>query len=737
MTAGDDTGHHDRTPQLDLPLSRIKLVNTSPTSKAAPKKSTRWVGTRLISMLFVALMATAGCSDDEAATDKAAASDTGAGDSSGGVSDAGDTSNDTGTVTDDASGQDDATNEDTGTAKCPTSVEPPEVDTKRKKFALSLFHFNVEYVIGGLDYTDKSDKQHVFIYGGDAKGWDNDKVEDWIITETFAPMLHMYDKHPSWGVDIELQAYMIEVMADRHPALLVLLRKLAARGQVELISFHYAAQLFLAFSKEDHTRSLDAVRQIFKDHCLPLSGVVFNQEGQAGEGRQKQLVEQGYTIGVYPKNLWQYVQHERQPWPWYESEGGTLIVGPGSFDPAAGDLQLSWDFFDDGELRAVKKPFNPYFAAMAKHSPERVKEFEDQLLAKEKAGWHITTVSDYAAHLKAHKIEKKAAPPLIDGTWQAKSTDSIHRWLGGRSAAFEFEEEDNTVRTLNAQASARLKALQRAVDLASKQGKSKPTDAATMTTLWRKMWHAEVSDCSGVNPWRGEVLYGIETSEAILAAVDKLATDIKGRFAANHLIVDLHTNEVTPAQNLPGPVKYTPVALPFAVTVLHATRTLKITSGSVSDSPDEWRLTVAFGVPHPDQCKLPTAATDCDARTLAVQFPRYDDKLRYTPALIEDEVRTYTLADWAWQLDEAWLPLANGLIGLGPAQGGKQWWAIKHVQQVHVAARIRPKVAIIDFVDRAIQEPTAPTWVFTVFRGSEKDALALANRINTWPVVVL
>ena len=39
------------------------------------------------------------------------------------------------------------------------------------------------------------------------------------------------------------------------------------------------------------------------------------------------LVDEGYEIGVYPRNLWGYVRHEETPWPYYESEGGTLIVG--------------------------------------------------------------------------------------------------------------------------------------------------------------------------------------------------------------------------------------------------------------------------------------------------------------------------------------------------------------------------------------------------------------------------
>ena len=353
----------------------------------------------LVLGLFALYVVAGGCSDEppDGSKDTSSSADTAA-DAGTDAATGGDSAQ-----VDGSAASDSAMDASAGT--CPKAPAPPTVDTKRAKFAMSLFHFNVEYVIGGLDYTDASGKQHLFAYsGGDPKGWTDSKVEDWIITDTFLPVLQMYDKHPTWGVSIELQGYMVEVLAARHPATLKLLQKLSQRGQVELISFHYNAQLFLAFSRQDLQRSIDATRAIFTKHCLPLSGVVFNQEGQAGEGRQKMLVDNGYTIGVYPKNLWQYVQHNKTPWPWYSSEGGTLIVGPGGVDSGPG-VQVAWDFFDDGELLAANSKLNPYFAPVAKHDPKRVADFEKKLEQREKDGWHVTTIADYVAHLAAKKVE--------------------------------------------------------------------------------------------------------------------------------------------------------------------------------------------------------------------------------------------------------------------------------------------------------------------------------------------
>ncbi len=682
--------------------------------------------------LALCLVATVACGND---TDDSKDDDAG-----GATADA--TAQADGSTADDG-GAADASPADAWTGSwCGEAKALPKPDPARKKFALSLFHFNVEYVIGGLDYTDASGKRHIFQFSGaPAEGWDNDKVEDWIVNQTLLPILQMYDKHPTWGVDIELQAYMVEVLKARHTETLDLLRKLVRRGQVELISFHYAAQLFLGFPREDHKRSVEATRKIFKDHCLELSDVVFNQEGQAGEGWQRALVKDGYKVGVYAKNLWQYVHHNRTPWPWYSSEGGTLIVGPGGVDPKAG-IELAWDFFDDGELRAVKGKLNPYFAPFAKHDPKRVKEFEDKLLGREKAGYHITTIGDYVAHLDAKKVEKKKAPPLIDGTWQAKSTESIHRWLGGRSQAFENDEEDNRVRTLNTRASMHVRALQRLLDHAEKAGGgAAPTkaDKDGLAKLWRLLWHAEVSDCSGVNPWRGEVMFGIDTSNKILADAKKLRESLLGRLGYKHARVDLRSGKVEKLSSKTPSKAGSPVDAPVPVTVTGGGRTIATKWTEHGPDPSlgitagkRYELRVDFGKTDSAKCPLDKdgTETDCDKKLLDVAFARFDDTIRYCPGLIEDEVRHYEIADWKFQKGEAWLPLPNGLIGLG-----LDWWVIKHVRQTHIAARFRPDVKMIDFEDAANQPPMGHSWRFTVFKGAEKDALNLANRINIGPVV--
>lgn len=664
----------------------------------------------LVLVLFLGL--TASCGEGSSASEDADVSGAGAGDSTPDEDGAGDA------ATPDA-GAEAGPAGDAGTgAECPAAVEAfPAADPERTKFALSLFHFNVEYVVGGLQYTDEDGDVKTLAGLEDAKGWDAEKVEDWIVRETFEPVLDLYAAHPTWRTDVELQAYMVEVMAERHPDVLEKLRALAWSGQVELISFHYAAQLFLAFPKEDLVRSLARTREVFLEHCLPLSGVVFNQEGQAGVGRQRTLVEEGWEVGVHPKNLWGYVRQGETPWPWYESEGGTLVVAPGGVDPAAG-IELAWTFFDDGELLAV--PLGPYLAPIATKDAEHIAEYEANTAALEADGYLVTTIGDYVRHLGARGLEKPPAPPLLDGTWQPPSTESIHRWLGGRSQVNAKDEEDDRVRTGNAEARMHVDALQVLVDHARDEGLDTGAWDAALLPLWDRVFRAEVSDSTGVNPWRAEVLWSLTLNDEILETAAALRDEVLLGLGTPHALVVLGNGHVEAFDELPPAGTPSPAAAPLEVEVEAPGRTT--TESWFKIGPARYRLEVTIAAA--------AGEAEGDLRHVAVRFPRTEDVVAYSPGLLEDEVHVHPFSDFSFQQDEVWLPLPNGLVGLGD-----DVWAVKHVRRTHVAARLSPSSPTIDFVDDSIPEETATTWVFEVVFGPAADALFVANDLNVHPSV--
>ncbi len=622
-------------------------------------------------------------------------------------------------------------------------VETQAIDVKRKKFAMSLFHFNIEYVINGLECSD-AQGQHWFMDGAINKGWGDTQVEDYIVDQTFRPMLEMYDKHPSWGVNFELQGRMIEVIAQRHPKVLALLQKLAWRGQVELVSFHANDQLFLAFPREDLHRSIARTKAIFAEACLPLSGVVFDQEGQAGEGRQKVLLQEGYTIGVFPKNLFKYVHKDAENtgfWPLYSSEGGDLIVGPGGIDPASG-VEVAWNFFDDGELCAVGEtdmgPKNPYFAPSAPTDPARVAAFEAELAASEAQGFYMARISDYVRHLKSSGLQPKPAPPLLDGTWQAPSTKSIHRWLGGSGVldALYRSENDDGVRTGNVQA--RHFAL--VISQLASAGLGKiPVTAAQANALWSNVWRAQVSDCSGVNPWYCETLFGLQTDALVLS-------DAKSLLAAANMSApawDTATQKPWPsAEATQLPIDATilggivvPKALgevnaPFDVTATGLQRPVQARWEAISQQ--RYRLHIDIGAA---EC----GGSKClgETRMVALQVPRLSDTLEYSPGLLDGELRSYPLSAFQFALGEAWLPLGNGLLGLGPAGAGVNWYLIKHTATSHLSVRVAPASQSYTFQDETVPESAQRHWVFELIRGTPTEALAAAQTLCVTPVVAL
>jgi hypothetical protein len=613
----------------------------------------------------------------------------------------------------------------------PSCESAPDIDTpipslEQKKFALSLFHFNLQYVIGGLYYDDdQGERRDILDNAAIGMGWNNDRLEDWIITETFNPILELYQAHPDWSVTIELQGYMLEVLAERHLAILNRLREMAQTGQVEVVSFHYAAQLFLAFPKEDLVRSIRKTKEIFASYCIPLSGVVFNQEGQAGPGRQRVLLEEGYIIGVFPKNLFRYAQGEVERWPYYQQEGGDLIVGPAGYDPQSG-IQVAWTFFDDGELRAVREAVNPYSAPLGGRDQARLDEYEAQIQDLVEQGYLVSTITSYVAHLKAQEVEQPEAPPLVDGTWQPPSTDSIHRWLGGRSQFFVGAEEDTKIRSGNMVVREAAAAVQVLYEEAVSQGLGSDRDwVSRLDRMWRNVWHSQVSDFTGVNPWRGEIVYGLRMNRWLRQETLYLRTQLLDALGWDFVKVDLKERTAVPSDGIP--IYEAPDIAEegyISADIIAMGRQINQTWYRLADQHYLLDLHISEQVEFVNEM-----GEDIDGAEIQVSFPRTEEVLEYSPGLIEDEVYRHELSEFNLLLDHIYLPLPNGLIGIGDG-----WYIIKDTKLNHVAGRVT-SAPTIDFIDRAIQTTTPARWQFHLVYADADEALEIANRLNIYPIV--
>ena len=257
-----------------------------------------------------------------------------------------------------------------------------------ERYALGVFHFNIQYVAGGMVGFSPLPSAGLDL--------DAETIEDLIVTQSFSPVLDLYEKHPTWGVDIELQGYFLDVLAARHPKVLEQLRKLTNSGQIDVVSFHYSDQLFIGYPEEDWLRSQALTAATFAKHDVRLSRTVFCQEGQAGEAMAQRMAEAGYRNMVWPKNLWSFQHGDFDAQPLYAFGDVLLIAGAKgvSYQSGSLDLGVSWTYLDDGELMATGD-LNPYLPDVFKIKPEAVKKYEDGLAALESQGYEILTVDEY------------------------------------------------------------------------------------------------------------------------------------------------------------------------------------------------------------------------------------------------------------------------------------------------------------------------------------------------------
>ncbi len=595
-----------------------------------------------------------------------------------------------------------------GLAAALAAASPARAEAPRK-FALGVFHFNIQYVVGGLlGFLPTAEP---------IATWELDEaaVEDQIVRESFEPVLDLFLAHPTWGTDIELQGLFLEVLEARHPDVLEKLRALAASGQIEVLSFHYSDQLFLAFPSDEWRRSQAATRAVFERLGIPLGTSVFCQEGQAGLGMASAMAERGYRTMVWPTNLWKYQHGDGEVAPRYRFGGRDdveMVVGGRDvhYAGAGGPVDAVWTFLDDGELLATGD-LDPYFPPIFQYQPEAVAEYERELASLEAQGYAVTTTARYVAALAELGVPPAEPPPLLDGTWQPQSTDGIKRWLGG-VGLWSDAERDNEVRTLQAMAHRELMAAETAGAAAGTTGDGSAGRAA-LDGAWRLLSLAEVSDSSGINPYRGEIQFGIaHATEALRVARAEVRAALAalGRRSAT---IDTATGSVAARVSRSAPPSAEPVLEPVV-----AAPGREVAVRWTREEPGASRVTFDFG-----------PVTSGSERAIQVRFPGEPGDIVYSRGLAEDAVVSERRADFGF--DRFQLALANGLIGLGPSR-----FLVKDQATIHLAATVRRDRPDVVFGDDTAPADQAATWSFVVADGvSAELALAMADHLNVHPTL--
>ncbi len=521
-------------------------------------------------------------------------------------------------------------------------------------YVLNMYHFNMQYVAG----SDKAAAE------GTKKGLE--------------PLLDLYLKHPDWKADFEMQAQYLDYMAANFPQVLDKLKKLAKNGQAEMVSFHYSDQLLLAFPRLDEERSLQLTKEIFSKHGIPLSGVIFTQEAQMGEGLCALGKKWGYSIAVMTAGPYNWFQDD-PGLPYFDCRGLALLKAENPDIPPEQEkiedvngVKVKWYFLGDGEL-VVTGGISPYFGALFQANKGRIKKVEDDFAKLQQEGYKIATISEYVDALRRSKIEPRPMKPILDAPWRPEDDSGVFTWMGKYVMP---GEDDWGIRTQNWQTRSWLVA-------AEKAGISWDQ----LRESWKNQLDAEVSDSTGWYPLPVELRYSPEKSRMVVDAVKKLCPACQ----PGELKLELE--------------KIAPKALPVAAEVTGAQKS-ELKFFSVKDRAG------LFAV----EAKIKAGADT------SLTFPLRGNELVYSPALLEDQVARIPLD--RIKPSDFYVGAPNGLAGLG-----QDLWLIRDNQAGTVALGMDMVNKQIHF---RVQKASGKEIFYRVyiFKGSEKDALEFANALN-------
>jgi hypothetical protein len=573
-----------------------------------------------------------------------------------------------------------------------------------EKFALSMYHFNIQYVQGGLRGAPTGTDDTA----GGPFDLNDDQVQDLIITQSFEPVLDLYARHPAWGCDLELQGYMVDVIKARHPGVLAKLKALVDNGQVSLDSFHFSDQLWVAYPRSDMEKSYALTLKSFDAAGLKHGNAVWTQEGQFAMGMERFLRERGVQTSVLPHGLfsWHYPSLPVAALYRMGATDDVLTVVTGGMEDDK--VQVSWDFVDDGE-KAMTGGGDPYLGTSFKYDPVSSQKREDQYLMEEQSGWKHATVAGYVKRAIELGEVPQPLPQVIDGNWRPNDGHDMFTWMGG-AGSFDAlflpgTSADNSVHTKNSRARKAIVAAERSLAALNRHDRD-----ADLEQAWKDVLLGEGSDGSGWSPWIGERKYSEAHALKAKAEADAILADV----AIAPRLLPVRT--AVKLMDDPGPLQL--VADPTAHRPPHSVWKKR-------DGQNVWELTVTFDAIADDP-------NDKDRFTMAVTFPRATDHVVWSGALEDEALRDIALADIKGSNSGlVGVPCANGLIGLAD-----DTFLIQDTDVVHLAAVLSTTVPTVQ-----IKDNTAPldavTWHFVVVKGTQAEALAEAKALNVEPTQVL
>ena len=544
----------------------------------------------------------------------------------------------------------------------------------QEKYAIGMFHFNLQYVAG--DY----------------------RIERRIIKESLYPVLQFFEKNPQFKSDIEIQGYGIEVLADEHPEVLALFKKLINRGQIELIIAHYSDQFFIAYPALDMKKSIEISDRILAAHGMKRSRVFFGQEIQWTPAFASFLKGQ-YDLVVTSSDPHGYYRNKTLPLVNVKYGNDQILGLIGAGEKKLDGLEWDFAFLDDGEVFNTRD-YNSDFYRVA----EQEKESIDRYKKLQSEGYKFVTMSELAAKIKQSKGYVIPDYPFVpEGTWNM-SVCGPFMWMGRQRSGVET---DGITRALSYEWRNNLMMTETLVKFAESRGYDVAEQKKLIDEAWQHLLLSEVSDASGWSPWLVEVKY---TEVEIDQVQRRIGTVLKklGEMApedGNTYLLDTKSGVVMLADALKSGTPVSSVLpVPFAIRAAKSVVVTKKLSENVysldvqCDRPSDGAVEIVF-----DTSTSGLWYSAGTGEEITVEIPT---DLKHNPALA----------------------LSNGLIYLGNGYN-----LIKDCSVEHIAATWKQKEQKLVFREELNVNNPGMKMRFYIVKGDVNAGLAFANKLNTWP----
>lgn len=605
-----------------------------------------------------------------------------------------------------------------------------------QRFALGILHFNIFYTIGNVPSYHRQ------------------------VRESIIPVLDLLSRHSDWCFTIEMSGISIEFLAKNYPSVLDRIRSLILSKQIELISSTYSPQIWISFPLYDLVKSIELNIRLLKNYNLKTSKIFFSQENFCGEGIKAISKYFEYALIKDDYYFYLHAEHTSEIFisPFYHLGKMKVMVGWGHIlEMVITDLSIDEEESDELQflkdnvkavhcdfLKSVEQKYNygtkPEFTGKFKDfewtwfhygsaerfskphiRPENINTcqvdrnwslyIEKLLEKKEKSGFRFSSIQDFFSRVANLHYQASPLLPLLDGSWNMENSRGGFIWMGLNN---ELSENDVLVRNINWKSRNMLLACEFLFHEFYKKNAAPLELAEKIKDAWSHQLLAEVSDATGWYPHQCEINFSIGKSEKVLNIVADVASSIKLVSDETICKVDVNNKKI-----------YYGV-----LDKIHQEHQIKKNELFLSN----FELLGAEGIFYCYQSnsslqKIIFKITPTGENICGVKFPWASDIFSYSPALMEDELVTYSVKEFS--PDIIYLPLTNGIIGVGG-----ETFIIKHNECMSMAACLNYNDSFVGFL---IENPVncEMWWTITLFKGSASAALDVANSINVFPTITI